>query len=106
MIVRQDSPRASRPQAILRLCPPSSLDYKARHGSQTRIVLFCRLNIYGSSGTKEVIYFGLMRKRGNLIPTDAFCVSQLYNVLNTFISGALTEQFPVAFAPLKQFSKV
>ena len=34
-IVRQDSPRASRPQAILKLRPPSSLDYKARHGPQT-----------------------------------------------------------------------
>ena len=35
-IVRQDSPRASRPQAILKLRPPSSLDYKARHGPQTK----------------------------------------------------------------------
>ena len=34
-IVRQDSPRASRPQAILKLRPPSSLDDKARHGPQT-----------------------------------------------------------------------
>ena len=34
-IVRQDSPRASRPQAILKFRPPSSLDYKARHGPQT-----------------------------------------------------------------------
>ena len=34
-IVRQDSPRASRSQAILKLRPPSSLDYKARHGPQT-----------------------------------------------------------------------
>ena len=34
-IVRQDFPRASRPQAILKLRPPSSLDYKARHGPQT-----------------------------------------------------------------------
>ena len=34
-IVRQDSPRASQPQAILKLRPPSSLDYKARHGPQT-----------------------------------------------------------------------
>ena len=34
-IVKQDSPRASRRQAILKLCPPSSLDYKARQGPQT-----------------------------------------------------------------------
>ena len=34
-IVRQDSPRASRPQAILKLRPTSGLDYKARHGPQT-----------------------------------------------------------------------
>ena len=33
-IVRQDSPKASRPQAILKLCPPISLDYKARHEPQ------------------------------------------------------------------------
>ena len=38
-IVRQDSPRASRPQAILKFRPPSSLDYKARHGPQT--ILWC-----------------------------------------------------------------
>ena len=37
-IFRQDSPRASWPQAILKLCPPSSLDYKARHGPQTYCV--------------------------------------------------------------------
>ena len=35
VIVRQDSSRASQPQAILKLCPPSSLDYKTRHGPQT-----------------------------------------------------------------------
>ena len=29
-IIRQDSLRASQPQAILKLHPPSSLDYKAR----------------------------------------------------------------------------
>ena len=34
-IVRQDSPRASQPQAILKLRPPSSLDYKAYQGPQT-----------------------------------------------------------------------
>ena len=34
-IVRQDSPRAAQPQAILKIRPPSSLDYKARHGPQT-----------------------------------------------------------------------
>ena len=34
-IVKQDSPRASRPQAILKLRRLSSLDYKARHGSMT-----------------------------------------------------------------------
>ena len=37
-IVRQDSPRASRPQAILKLRPPSSLDYKARHGPQAQFL--------------------------------------------------------------------
>ena len=36
-IVRQDSPRASRPQAILKLRRPSSLDYKARHGPQIHV---------------------------------------------------------------------
>ena len=34
-IVWQDSPRVSLPQAILKLRPPSILDYKARHGPQT-----------------------------------------------------------------------
>jgi hypothetical protein len=38
-IVRQDSPRASRPQAILKFRPPSSLDYKARHGPQTNTLI-------------------------------------------------------------------
>ena len=43
-IVRHDSPRASQPQVILKLRPPSSLDYKANHGPQT-----CHLGILGSS---------------------------------------------------------
>ena len=34
-IVRQNSPRDSWLQAILKLHPPSSLDYKAHHGPQT-----------------------------------------------------------------------
>ena len=34
-IVRQDSPRASWPQAIFKLRLLSSLDYKARHGPLT-----------------------------------------------------------------------
>ena len=38
-IVRQDSPRASRPQVILKFRPPSSLDYKARHGPQSFYVV-------------------------------------------------------------------
>ena len=37
-IVKQDTPRASWPQAILKLCPSSSLDYKARHGPQTLFI--------------------------------------------------------------------
>ena len=35
VLVRQDYPRASQPWAILKFRPPSSLDYKARHGPQT-----------------------------------------------------------------------
>ena len=37
-IVRQDSPRASRPQAILKLHPPSSLDNSTRYGFQTSLI--------------------------------------------------------------------
>jgi len=45
-IVRQDSPRASWPQAILKLRPPSSLDYKARHGPQTTFFFYFTLIVF------------------------------------------------------------
>ena len=38
--VTKDLPRASRLQAILKFCPPSSLDYKARHGPQLYKLFF------------------------------------------------------------------
>ena len=56
-IVRQDSPRASRPQAILKFRPPSSLDYKARHGPQTPFKVIAGKVCFGAGKKAEGMEF-------------------------------------------------
>ena len=52
-IVRQDSPRASRPQDILKLLPPCSLDYKAYRGPQTFFWFFKGTQRRGKNAQKS-----------------------------------------------------
>ena len=46
----------SHPQAILKFRPPSSLDYKARHGPQTKPPNFFQLFMFpGTSAQKKTL---------------------------------------------------
>ena len=38
-LIRQDQLRAARPQAILKLRPPNSLDYRVRYEPQSKVQL-------------------------------------------------------------------
>ena len=57
MEVISDLHSGSHPRAILKIHPPSSLDYRARHGPQTIIVLNVTLNQLPFWGQERGVIF-------------------------------------------------
>ena len=79
-----DLQSGSCPRAILKICPPSSLDYRARHGPQTQVrsVFTSFLDARLNSGVKTLI-FGLSNEVHNVSKLLVVANLQAIKILST-----------------------